>query len=201
LTVSGQLHAEIIACALSKVYTFGPTFRAEDSNTRRHLAEFWMVEAEQAHLTTLQELTDLTTDNIKSVTQYMLSHCAEEMSFLNQWVHFCFAFLLLFCFFWIRCVLSISVSFFVFFCFLFFVCFFSLQVAPNKEKLEKVVKRPFHSMSYTNAIIQLQKKQNEGANKFQFKPVWGESLQTEHERFICEVSLHPLNPNLLLFEI
>ncbi|MGA0197923.1 MAG: asparagine--tRNA ligase [Prochlorotrichaceae cyanobacterium] len=83
LTVSGQLEAEIMALALSNVYTFGPTFRAENSNTSRHLAEFWMVEPEMAFCT-LQGNRVLAEDFLKFVFQFVLDHCPEDMQFFND---------------------------------------------------------------------------------------------------------------------
>jgi len=84
LTVSGQLEAEIFALALSDVYTFGPTFRAENSNTSRHLAEFWMVEPEVAFCD-LDGLADLSEEFLKHVFTYVLDHCQEDLGFFNQW--------------------------------------------------------------------------------------------------------------------
>ena len=84
LTVSGQLEAEIFALALSNVYTFGPTFRAENSNTSRHLAEFWMVEPEVAFCD-LEGLADLAEDFLKSVFAHVLERCPEDMEFFNRW--------------------------------------------------------------------------------------------------------------------
>jgi asparaginyl-tRNA synthetase len=84
LTVSGQLEAEIFALALSDVYTFGPTFRAENSNTSRHLAEFWMVEPEVAFCD-LDGLADLAEEFLKYVFQQVLAQCPEDMAFFNQW--------------------------------------------------------------------------------------------------------------------
>ena len=84
LTVSGQLEAEIFALALCDVYTFGPTFRAENSNTSRHLAEFWMVEPEVAFCD-LNGLADLAEDFLKYIFTYVLNHCGEDMAFFNQW--------------------------------------------------------------------------------------------------------------------
>ena len=83
LTVSGQLEAEIFALALSDVYTFGPTFRAENSNTSRHLAEFWMVEPEVAFCD-LDGLADLAEEFLKEVFAHTLEHCPEDMAFFNQ---------------------------------------------------------------------------------------------------------------------
>ena len=84
LTVSGQLEAESFALALSDVYTFGPTFRAENSNTSRHLAEFWMVEPEVAFCD-LDGLADLAEEFLKHVFTYVLNHCQEDLGFFNQW--------------------------------------------------------------------------------------------------------------------
>ena len=84
LTVSGQLEAEIFALALSDVYTFGPTFRAENSNTSRHLAEFWMVEPEVAFCD-LDGLAELAEDFLKYIFKYVLDNCEEDMAFFNQW--------------------------------------------------------------------------------------------------------------------
>ncbi len=85
LTVSGQLEAEIFACALGKVYTFGPTFRAENSNTPRHLAEFWMVEPEMAFFD-LDDDMDLAEDFLKTIFRDVLERCPEDMEFFNQFV-------------------------------------------------------------------------------------------------------------------
>ena len=85
LTVSGQLEGEIFALAFSKVYTFGPTFRAENSNTPRHLAEFWMVEPEMA----FYELADnmrLAEEFLKYTIRYVLEHCREDLEFFNQFI-------------------------------------------------------------------------------------------------------------------
>ncbi|GAB3292010.1 asparagine--tRNA ligase [Hymenobacter humi] len=83
LTVSGQLEGEIAAMALGKVYTFGPTFRAENSNTARHLAEFWMIEPEMAFYE-LEDNMDLAEDFLKSLVRYALDHCADDLAFLNE---------------------------------------------------------------------------------------------------------------------
>lgn len=83
LTVSGQLEAEILACALGKVYTFGPTFRAENSNTSRHLAEFWMVEPEMAFFE-LTDNMDLAERFLKRIFRDVLTQCAEDMAFFDE---------------------------------------------------------------------------------------------------------------------
>ncbi|ASK78647.1 asparagine--tRNA ligase [Paraphotobacterium marinum] len=86
LTVSGQLNAEAYACALSKVYTFGPTFRAENSNTSRHLAEFWMVEPEMA-FADLSDVTLLAEKMLKHVFQNVLNECKDDMLFFEKRVN------------------------------------------------------------------------------------------------------------------
>ena len=83
LTVSGQLEGEIAAMALGKVYTFGPTFRAENSNTARHLAEFWMIEPEMAFYE-LEDNMNLAEDFLKSLVRYALAHCPDDLAFLNE---------------------------------------------------------------------------------------------------------------------
>ena len=83
LTVSGQLEGELAALALSEIYTFGPTFRAENSNTPRHLAEFWMIEPEMAFYG-IKENMDLAEDFIKSLVKYALDNCADDLKFLND---------------------------------------------------------------------------------------------------------------------
>jgi asparaginyl-tRNA synthetase len=85
LTVSGQLEGELGATALGAIYTFGPTFRAENSNTPRHLAEFWMIEPEVAFID-LAELMDLEEDFIKHCVQWALDHCGDDLEFLNKMV-------------------------------------------------------------------------------------------------------------------
>ena len=83
LTVSGQLEAELAALGLSKVYTFGPTFRAENSNTKRHLAEFWMIEPEVA-FNDLDDNMDLAEDFLKYLINYALDHCRDDLEFLSN---------------------------------------------------------------------------------------------------------------------
>ncbi len=83
LTVSGQLEGELGAMALSEIYTFGPTFRAENSNTPRHLAEFWMIEPEMAFYE-IEENMDLAEDFLKYLIRYALDNCADDLAFLNK---------------------------------------------------------------------------------------------------------------------
>ena len=140
LTVSGQLNLESYACALKKVYTFGPTFRAENSNTSRHLAEFWMIEPEIA-FANLQDDAALAEDLLKEVFQQTLSRCKEDLEF------------------------------------------FDAQVNPGViDRLEKIVKSNFASMTYTDAIKELDRS----GKKFDFDVRWGADLQSEHERFLTE---------------
>ena len=85
LTVSGQLEGETMACALGDIYTFGPTFRAENSNTSRHASEFWMIEPEMAWAE-LEDNMDLAEDFLKNLLSYALNECVDEMNFFGQWV-------------------------------------------------------------------------------------------------------------------
>ncbi|MEN8114451.1 MAG: asparagine--tRNA ligase [Actinomycetota bacterium] len=85
LTVSGQLNAEAYALAVDRVYTFGPTFRAENSNTRRHLAEFWMIEPEMA-FADLSDNADLAEDYVKYLVRYVLNHNGTDLELFNKWV-------------------------------------------------------------------------------------------------------------------
>ncbi|KAI8082713.1 asparaginyl-tRNA synthetase [Halteromyces radiatus] len=86
LTVSGQLHAEIMATSMGRVYTFGPVFRAEESMTSRHLAEFWMAEAEMTFIDSLDQLLDVTEASIQQTTQHVMTTCQEDVAFFNQWI-------------------------------------------------------------------------------------------------------------------
>ena len=85
LTVSGQLEAEIYALAMGKVYTFGPTFRAENSNTSRHLAEFWMIEPEMAFCD-LEDNIALAVEFLKYIFTYLLENCREDMELFNRFI-------------------------------------------------------------------------------------------------------------------
>lgn len=84
LTVSGQLHLEVMSGAFSRVYTFGPTFRAENSQSRRHLAEFFMVEAEISFTESLEELTKVIEDMFRSATEHVLAHCVEDVDLFHR---------------------------------------------------------------------------------------------------------------------
>jgi len=85
LTVSGQLNGETLACALSDIYTFGPTFRAENSNTSRHLAEFWMIEPEMA-FADLKDNMECAESYLKYIFRYVLDHCKEDMEFFDAFI-------------------------------------------------------------------------------------------------------------------
>jgi asparaginyl-tRNA synthetase len=140
LTVSGQLEAEIFALSFANVYTFGPTFRAENSNTPRHLAEFYMIEPEMAFCN-LTDNQDLAEAFLKSQIEQVLAACHPDLEFLNKWYD------------------------------------------PELLKtLESLAGATFERMTYTDAIIHLQKS---GRN-FEFPTHWGVDLQSEHERYLTE---------------
>ncbi|MSN87249.1 asparagine--tRNA ligase [Riemerella anatipestifer] len=158
LTVSGQLEAETAAMGLGRVYTFGPTFRAENSNTTRHLAEFWMVESEVA-FNNLEDNIDLAESFLKYVIQYVLDHCKDDLELLDK-----------------RFAEEQKQK-----------PEKDRAKEGLIEKLENVVKKRFKRVSYTEAIeILLNSKENK-KGKFQF-PVekWGADLQSEHERYLVE---------------
>ena len=158
LTVSGQLEAEAYAMALGKVYTFGPTFRAENSNTTRHLAEFWMIEPEVAFCE-LDGNMDLAEDFIKSVLTYVLEHCKNDLEFLDQ-----------------RYAKEESQK-----------PQAQRSSMGLLEKLHFVVDHTFKRVSYTEAIDILRNSKPNKKKKFQF-PInkWGADLQSEHERYLVE---------------
>lgn len=140
LTVSGQLNVETYAFAFRNVYTFGPTFRAENSNTVKHAAEFWMIEPEMC-FADLKDDMDLAEDMLKYIIKYVLENCPEEMEFFNNFVD--------------KTLL---------------------------ERLNNVINSDFGRISYTDAVKELEKHNDE----FEFKVSWGIDLQTEHERFLSE---------------
>ncbi|PHR69155.1 MAG: asparagine--tRNA ligase [Lutibacter sp.] len=158
LTVSGQLEAETYAMALGKVYTFGPTFRAENSNTTRHLAEFWMVEPEVAFMD-LDGNMDLGEDFIKKVIQDVLVSCKDDIEFLEQ-----------------RLLQEEKSKPAI-----------ERSEMPLIEKLKFVTENDFKRVSYTEAIDILRNSKPNKKKKFQF-PIneWGADLQSEHERFLVE---------------
>jgi len=158
LTVSGQLEAETYAMALGKVYTFGPTFRAENSNTSRHLAEFWMVEPEVA-FNDLDANMDLSEDFIKYILNYILEHCQDDLEFLE------------------KRLLDEEKS----------KPAVERSDMALREKLKFVADNNFKRVSYTEAIDILKNSKPNKKKKFKF-PIneWGADLQSEHERFLVE---------------
>ena len=140
LTVSGQLNGETFAEAFRNIYTFGPTFRAENSNTVKHAAEFWMVEPEIC-FADLNDDMDLAEDMVKYIFKYVLNNCPEEMEFFNNFID--------------KTLL---------------------------DRLNNVINSDFARISYTDAVAELEKHNDE----FEFKVSWGIDLQTEHERYLCE---------------
>ena len=158
LTVSGQLEAEAYAMALGKVYTFGPTFRAENSNTTRHLAEFWMIEPEVAFMD-LDGNMDLAEDFIKSVLTYVLEHCKEDLAFLDE-----------------RFMQEEKTK-----------PQLQRSEMGLLEKLKFVADNNFKRVSYTEAIDILRNCKPNKKKKFQYLiNEWGADLQSEHERFLVE---------------
>ena len=141
LTVSGQLEAELLALGLGRVYTFGPTFRAENSNTPRHAAEFWMIEPEMA-FAGLEENMDLAEALIKHVVRDALTKGREDLALFDRFVE------------------------------------------PGLfTRLENLLADNYTRLTYGEAIDLLRSS----GRKFEFEPVWGSDLQTEHERHLCEV--------------
>jgi len=158
LTVSGQLEAETYAMALGKVYTFGPTFRAENSNTSRHLAEFWMIEPEVAFYD-LDQNMDLAEDFIKYVVSYALKHCKEDLEFLEQRL--------------IQEEKSKPQN--------------ERSEMSLLEKLMFIGENNFKRVSYTEAISILKNSKPNKKKKFKYQiEEWGADLQSEHERFLVE---------------
>ena len=158
LTVSGQLEAETYAMALGKVYTFVPTFRAENSNTTRHLAEFWMIEPEVAFMD-LDGNMDLSEDFIKSVLRYVLENCKDDLAFLDK-----------------RFSDEEKTK-----------PQLQRSEMTLLEKLNFVVENNFKRVSYTEAIDILRNCKPNKKKKFQYLiNEWGADLQSEHERFLVE---------------
>ena len=158
LTVSGQLEAETYAMALGKVYTFGPTFRAENSNTTRHLSEFWMIEPEMAFYD-LDANMDLAEEFIKDIIQYILDNCKDDIAFLDQ-----------------RFTQEEKTK-----------PTQQRSEMTLLEKLHFVVENNFKRVSYTEAIDILINSKPNKKKKFQYViEEWGADLQSEHERFLVE---------------
>ncbi len=177
LTVSGQLEAETYAMALGKVYTFGPTFRAENSNTSRHLAEFWMIEPEVA-FNDLDANMDLSEDFIKSILKNVLENCKDDLEFLEQRL--------------IQEEKSKPAN--------------QRSEMPLLDKLQFVIENNFKRVTYTEAIDILRNSKPNKKKKFKF-PIneWGVDLQSEHERFLvekhfkCPVILYDYPANIKAF--
>lgn len=158
LTVSGQLEGETYALGLGKIYTFGPTFRAENSNTSRHLAEFWMVEPEMAFCD-LDGNMDLAEDFIKYVINYALENCQDDLAFLEE-----------------RQAKEDEAK-----------PAAERAAMPLREKLSFIVDNNFKRVSYTEAIDILRNSKPNKKKKFKY-PIneWGADLQSEHERYLVE---------------
>lgn len=177
LTVSGQLEGETFAMALGKIYTFGPTFRAENSNTSRHLAEFWMIEPEMAFYDLIDNM-NLAEDFIKYVLQYTLEVRRDDLEFLNK-----------------RFLEEEKTK-----------PQNERSTMSLIEKLEFVIHNQFKRVSYTEAIDILKNSNHNKKKKFQY-PVneWGVDLQSEHERYLvekhfeCPVILYDYPANIKAF--
>ncbi|WP_370592829.1 asparagine--tRNA ligase [Roseivirga sp. E12] len=158
LTVSGQLEGELGAMALGDIYTFGPTFRAENSNTTRHLAEFWMIEPEMAFYD-LTDNMDLAEEFLKYLVAYALENCADDLEFLEK-----------------RLLDEEKNKPAV-----------ERNDMSLTEKLRFVMENDFERLSYTEAIQILRNSKPNKKGKFQF-PIdgWGADLQSEHERYLVE---------------
>jgi len=177
LTVSGQLEGETFAMALGQIYTFGPTFRAENSNTSRHLAEFWMIEPEVA-FNDLDDNMDLAEDFIQYVVKYALDKCGDDLKFLETRL--------------IDEEKSKPQA--------------DRSEMALLEKLNFVLENNFKRVSYTEAIDILRDSTPNKKKKFQYLIYeWGADLQSEHERFLvekhfkCPVILYDYPANIKAF--
>ncbi len=157
LTVSGQLEAELGAMALGQVYTFGPTFRAENSNTSRHLAEFWMIEPEVA-FNNLKDNMDLTEDFLKYIVAYVLENCSDDLDFLDE-----------------RESKEQQAK-----------PQKDRNELTLLERLKFVVENDFKRLTYTEAIDVLRNSKPYKKKQFQYDVEWGIDLQSEHERYLVE---------------
>lgn len=158
LTVSGQLEGETYALALGDVYTFGPTFRAENSNTTRHLAEFWMIEPEMAFYE-LNDNMELAEAFLKYLCQYALDHCADDLEFLNKRAQ--------------EEEASKPQD--------------QRSELGLIDRLKFIVGNEFQRLSYTEAIDILKNSNPNKKKKFQYLiENWGVDLQSEHERYLVE---------------
>jgi asparaginyl-tRNA synthetase len=158
LTVSGQLEGETAALALTEIYTFGPTFRAENSNTSRHLAEFWMIEPEMAFYD-LQDNMDLAEEFVKYLVNFALENCREDLEFLDK-----------------RLADEEKQK-----------PQNERQEMGLLEQLNFVVENDFVRLTYTEAIDILKNSKPNKKKKFKYIiEEWGADLQSEHERFLVE---------------
>ena len=158
LTVSGQLEAESLAMGLGKVYTFGPTFRAENSNTSRHLAEFWMIEPEMAFYD-LNDNMELAEEFIKSVIKDLISECPEDLEYLNKRL--------------LEEDKSRPMN--------------QRNELNLLERLDFVINNDFKKITYTEAFEILKNSKPNKKKKFKYPILeWGVDLQSEHERFLVE---------------
>lgn len=157
LTVSGQLEAELGAMALGQVYTFGPTFRAENSNTSRHLAEFWMIEPEVA-FADLKDNMALAEDCLRSVLADVLAGCDEDLAFLENRE--------------IEAEKGLPQQ--------------ERHEQPLRERLRAVAETPFQHVTYTEAIERLRQSKPFKKKQFKYPVEWGIDLQSEHERWLVE---------------
>lgn len=157
LTVSGQLEGELAAMAFSEVYTFGPTFRAENSNTARHLAEFWMIEPEMAFYD-LEDNMNLAEEFIKYVIRHAMEHNREDLEFLAQRLA--------------EEEKQLPQD--------------KRSEMGLIEKLEFVMNNNFERITYTEAIDILLNSPAYKKKKFQYEVKWGIDMQSEHERYLVE---------------
>ncbi len=158
LTVSGQLEGELTALALSEIYTFGPTFRAENSNTTRHLAEFWMIEPEMAFYD-LEDSMELAEDLLKSLIRTVMNDCTDDLEFLDKRL--------------IDEEMNKPQN--------------ERSPMGLIERLQFVVDNDFERVTYTDAIEILKRSKPNQKKKFNFLiDRWGADLQSEHERFLVE---------------
>ena len=152
LTVSGQLQAEIGALALGKVYTFGPTFRAENSNTSRHLAEFWMIEPEVAFYDIFDDM-DLAEDFVKYLINYVLENYPDDLEFLDQRIQ--------------QAEKNMPKE--------------QRRPMGLVETLRFVVDNDFERITYTDAVNLLRNSKPYKKGKFEYPVEWGSDLQAEHD--------------------
>ena len=158
LTVSGQLEAETYAMGLSKVYTFGPTFRAENSNTTRHLAEFWMIEPEMAFFD-LEDNMDLSEKFIKYILKFIHDNCQIDLNFLNDRL--------------INEEKSLPQN--------------QRSELDLLERINFVISTKFKRISYSEAHEILKKSNMNKKKKFNYLiDNWGTDIQSEHERYLVE---------------